>query len=87
MYFIVNPNDFKGITFALSDDGIHVRELLCDEYDAKTLDDIRRMEKNPNIKAVNEKQYDKLFKDYTKAMQKTFVKTDKKMTDFLGRLW
>ena len=42
MYFIVNPNDFKGITFALSDDGIHVRELLCDEYDAKTLDDIRR---------------------------------------------
>ena len=45
------------------------------------------MEKNPNIKAVNEKQYDKLFKDYTKAMQKTFVKTDKKMTDFIGRLW
>lgn len=87
MYFIVNPNNFKGITFALSDDGIHIRELLCDEYDAKTLDDIRRMEKNPNIKAVSEKQYDKLFKDYKKSMQKPFIETDKEMTDFIGRLW
>lgn len=70
MYFIVNPNDFKGITFALSDDGIHIRELLCDEYDAKTLDDIRRMEKKPEHKSRERKTvrqtFQRLYKGHAK---------------------